>query len=60
MTLTGLTQPHICVCPKPGPEFQTPYSEVGLFVFIDFRRDVFARFVHNQTNKRYTPNANVQ
>jgi len=28
MTLTGLPQSHICVCPKPGPEFQTPYSEV--------------------------------
>jgi hypothetical protein len=25
--LTGLTQPHICACPKPGPGFQTTYVQ---------------------------------
>jgi hypothetical protein len=28
--LTGLTPPHFCACPKPGPEFPTSYV-VGFF-----------------------------
>ena len=26
--LTGLTQPHLCVCPKPGPGYQASYVVV--------------------------------
>jgi hypothetical protein len=26
--LTGLTQPHFCACPKPGPGFLTSYVMV--------------------------------
>ena len=42
--LTGLTPPHFCACPKPGPGFPTTYV-VGLFFFVFFLNEVFFRFV---------------
>lgn len=30
LTLTGLTQPYVCACPKSWPEFLTTYS-IGVF-----------------------------
>jgi hypothetical protein len=34
---TGLTLPHFCACPKPGPGFPKPYG-VGFFVFFYFAK----------------------
>jgi hypothetical protein len=33
ITLTGLTPPYLCACPKPGPGFPTSY----IWVFFCFR-----------------------
>jgi hypothetical protein len=38
--LTGLTPPHFCACPQPGPGFPTSYVVVLFFVQgFEMRRD---------------------
>jgi hypothetical protein len=44
ISLTGLTLPHFCACPKPGPGFPTSYVVV-FFVFSKLRCPVIVRFV---------------
>ena len=46
-TLTDLTQPHFCVCSKPGPGFPMAYIWHGLFfvLFSEIRWEVIVRFV---------------
>jgi hypothetical protein len=38
--LNGLTLPHFCACPKPGPGFPTFYVMTVFFVFTELRREV--------------------
>jgi hypothetical protein len=42
--LTGLTPPHFCVCPIPGPGFPMPYTIV-VFIFNGLRCEVVIHFV---------------
>ena len=42
--LAGLTLPHACAFPKPGPGFPTSYVVV-FFVFIELKWEVVVRFV---------------
>jgi len=35
ITVTGLTPPHFCACPRPGPGFPTTYVVV-FFLFSEF------------------------
>ena len=42
--INGLTRPHICAWPSPGPGFPTSYVMV-FFVFNDLRWEEVVRFV---------------
>ena len=44
--LPGITMPHICSCPKPGPGFPTSYNYLGLFFLSVLwnRRELIVRF----------------
>ena len=35
--LTGVTPPHVCACPKPGPGFPMSYVLVFFFVHSELR-----------------------
>ena len=43
IALNGLTLPHFCACPKPGPWFPTSY--VVFFVFSEWRWEVNVCFL---------------
>ena len=42
ITLTDLTTPYCCACPKSEPEF---LMSLSIFMFIELRREVKVRFV---------------
>ena len=42
--LTGLTLPHLCACPKPGPGFPTSYVMV-FFMFNELKCEVIVHLV---------------
>jgi hypothetical protein len=45
---TGITQPHICTCPKPRPGFSTPY--VDFFFTVQLFDEMVAHFVNDGCN----------
>ena len=45
ITLTGLTLPHFCACPKPGSGFPRPYVMFFFIVLNGLRSEVIVRFV---------------
>jgi hypothetical protein len=44
ISLTGLTPPYFCACPKPGTGFPTSYAMV-FFMSSELRREVIFHFV---------------
>ena len=44
--LTGLTLPHICACPTPGPGFLMSYVMILFLMFSELRWEVIVRFVN--------------
>jgi hypothetical protein len=52
VSLTDLTQPHSCTCPKPRPGFPMPYV-LGFFLFNGLRRGLLKVSFHNHKNEHF-------